>query len=352
MFDVVKLLEPVDAESPCGADLEYEPAFLEFTALARYQPERQVGDEIKPREPPEWRSVEPKAIELLAKTKDLRIASALACAGVARHGLAGLTAGLSLVRQLCEQHWDGVFPLLDSEDDNDPTMRMNALASLGADAEFGKAELALLPLVRDARLAAGKDEHGMPIQVSVRQAEIGLGVIEAADAEAGGPTLLQVESTVRAEFEASGVEWAALRNEPQAAIDEARALAEFLNAKVGVARSADLRPLIDRLTKIAELVSRAIESLKPIEEAAGGPGGPAGALSLAGEVQTRDQAVQLLDKVCRYFERAEPANPAPLLIRRAQRLMTMSFLEIMQDMAPEAVGTVHQIAGVPAESSE
>ena len=352
MIDVESLVAPVSAESPCGENLEYDPAFLAFTDLARYQPERQVGDEVKPGEPPEWRSIEPQAIALLARTKDLRLASALACACTVRDGLPGVTAGLSLVRKLCEQYWDSIFPLLDSDDDNDPTMRMNALACLGADAEFGKVELALLPLLRDARLAAGRDQQGMPIQVSMRQAEIGLGIIEPVNAEAGGPTLQQIESTVRADFEGSGVEWAVMRNEPRAAIDEARALAEFLNEKVGVTRAADMRLLIDRLTPIAELVARAIESLRPIEASVGGEGGVAGALSLSGEVQTRDQAVQLLDKVCRYLERAEPANPAPLLIRRAQRLMTMSFLEIMQDMAPEAVGTVHHIAGVPAETSE
>jgi type VI secretion system protein ImpA len=63
-------------------------------------------------------------------------------------------------------------------------------------------------------------------------------------------------------------------------------------------------------------------------------------------VLSRDQALRALDKVCAYLERAEPTNPAPLLIRRAQRLMSMSFLEIMRDMAPDALGPVHNIAGV------
>jgi len=43
--------------------------------------------------------------------------------------------------------------------------------------------------------------------------------------------------------------------------------------------------------------------------------------------------------------RNEPTNPAPLLIRRAQRVMTMPFLDIIRELAPEAAGQVENITG-------
>ena len=49
------------------------------------------------------------------------------------------------------------------------------------------------------------------------------------------------------------------------------------------------------------------------------------------------------------MERTEPANPAPLLLRRAQRLLNKSFVELIADLAPESVVQVKLIAGLKDE---
>jgi type VI secretion system protein ImpA len=59
--------------------------------------------------------------------------------------------------------------------------------------------------------------------------------------------------------------------------------------------------------------------------------------------------MRALDSVCRYYERIEPGNPAPLLIRRAQRLINKSFIEIIQDLAPDSLGQIRTIAGLKDE---
>ena len=48
-------------------------------------------------------------------------------------------------------------------------------------------------------------------------------------------------------------------------------------------------------------------------------------------------AHRALERVCEWIERNEPSNPAPLLIRRAQRLMSKSFIDIIRDLAPETL---------------
>ena len=56
-IDIGRLLEPVSIESPCGADLAYDPAFIELTEAA--QPPR--GDSMvaeAPTEGPDWRTVQ------------------------------------------------------------------------------------------------------------------------------------------------------------------------------------------------------------------------------------------------------------------------------------------------------
>jgi hypothetical protein len=67
---------------------------------------------------------------------------------------------------------------------------------------------------------------------------------------------------------------------------------------------------------------------------AGAAAVPAGA---PGVIRTREDAIRMLDRVCEYMERTEPASPAPLLIRRAQRLMNKSFVEIIEDLTPDSV---------------
>ena len=58
-----------------------------------------------------------------------------------------------------------------------------------------------------------------------------------------------------------------------------------------------------------------------------------------------------MDAICAYLEQHEPTNPAPLLVRRARRLMTMNFLDIVKDMSPDGINQVMFIAGQdPAES--
>jgi len=56
-------------------------------------------------------------------------------------------------------------------------------------------------------------------------------------------------------------------------------------------------------------------------------------------------ALQMLDRVIRYLEQAEPGNPAPLLIERAKKLIGVSFLEIMANLAPNAMDTIENVTG-------
>jgi type VI secretion system protein ImpA len=41
----------------------------------------------------------------------------------------------------------------------------------------------------------------------------------------------------------------------------------------------------------------------------------------------------------------EPSNPAPLFIRRAQRLMRKDFVEIVKDLIPDSLSNLERLAG-------
>ena len=59
--------------------------------------------------------------------------------------------------------------------------------------------------------------------------------------------------------------------------------------------------------------------------------------------------MRALELICEYYANNEPSSPVPLLARRAKRLVTMDFMEILQDLAPEGVSQVEIIKGSDPE---
>ncbi len=127
---IEKLLQPVSAEQPCGPDLSGDPSFDELAVLLKGTPEVDIGKVKEPAEPPDWPELQEKSLKFLAKSKHLRVGVML-CGGLSQTGgLAGFRDGLQLVRGLVEQYWTTLHPLLDPEDNHDPTERLNILKAL------------------------------------------------------------------------------------------------------------------------------------------------------------------------------------------------------------------------------
>jgi len=131
-LDLEALLTPVGGDAPCGPDLEYDIDFFELQRLEAGVADRMLGGREIPGLPPDWPEVHRRAVQLLGRTKDLRLAVILARAATCSNGFRGAAEGLRLVARLLAQWWDGVHPVLDAMDDNDPTMRVNVLAALAS----------------------------------------------------------------------------------------------------------------------------------------------------------------------------------------------------------------------------
>jgi type VI secretion system protein ImpA len=63
-------------------------------------------------------------------------------------------------------------------------------------------------------------------------------------------------------------------------------------------------------------------------------------------VHSRSDALRALAVAREYFERHEPSNPAPLLIKRVERLAASSFLEIIEEMAPSSMDHIKMQTGL------
>lgn len=329
------LLEPISADQPSGADLEYDPAFLELEGAAKGKPEQQFGDTVVAAEDPDWRDIDQRATELLKRSKDLRVAMHLLRAQTRINGVPGCVSGLQFLSGLLNNFWDSLHPLLDADDDNDPTMRLNALAAL--------TDLDSLPRdLRDSTLAASRS-LGI---VTVRDAEIALGKLqpkEGAEAKAIG----EIDSILRAAFEESP----ATLNSAVALPELVKSLQAFLSDKAS-GQAPDLAILKAIGYSLGQVVGPVVSADSGSGESGAEDGGPDGASAgggsrraLTGDILNRGDAVRALDKVCDYLQRTEPTNPAPLLIQRAKRLMTMNFMEVIAELAPDSLGHVKGITG-------
>ncbi len=331
------LLAPVSSTAPCGDNLEYDPVFHALGEAARGKAEQQFGDTIIAGVEPDWRVMQELSLALLQRTRDLRVAMHLLRAATRLSGFGGFSSGIRLVRGLLEQHWDGVFPLLDATDNNDPTMRLSALAPLADDA-------CVLADLRGAVI--GNPREGM----SARQVELGLRKAEPTRHE-----IVPTEAGVKEALAAATQQFPGLLDELLAAPEHMKAIEALIDAQVGVTRGPDLRPLRLLTQHLAQAARMATGQAEPAPEHDGtqaatpNAGMAAGKPSGSGAINTRADAIKTLDRVCEWIALNEPTNPAPLLIRRAQRLMTKSFMDIIRDLAPEGVKDVERIAGLESE---
>jgi type VI secretion system protein ImpA len=331
--DLESLLSPLPGEAPCGPDLEYDPAFLALQEAGAGKPEQQYGDTVIPAQGPDWPVVHEQALQLAARTRDLRLAVWLTRSGARLAGLAGAVRGLQLAQGLLERHWEHLHPQLDASDHDDPTARVNALLPLLHPAA-GLADL------RAASLTGARGA------LTVRDIELALG---HAEPHAREP--VPTEEGVIQAVAAALAESPALAQTLQDGLAAVQALAGDLDRRLASTQGLEFAPLQKLLQCVAEAGRRA---------AGGAPAGAASQVPAvlatpsaivveagSGAIASREDAIRALERACEWIERNEPSNPAPLLIRRSQRLMNRNFIDIVRELLPEGLDQIEKLAGTP-----
>lgn len=62
-------------------------------------------------------------------------------------------------------------------------------------------------------------------------------------------------------------------------------------------------------------------------------------------IRSRQDVILLLDQVLDYFQNYEPNHPAPILIRRSQKMIGMDFATIVEELLPESLASLNQLSG-------
>ena len=332
---VEQLLQPLaDEAEPAGPDLEYDNDFLALQQAAAGRPETQFDAGT----PPDWRDVREQAQALLERTRDLRIGVLWLRAMVHLEGFAALSSGLHLVHGLLENFWDTLHPL---PDDGDFYARINALTVL-------REQDGLLGDLRQAQLF---NVRGIG-EVRIRSVEIALGLLQPNDDE----TAIE-RDRLQQMFADAVAQRPELRDSMAGALGRARELITLIGERFDSQEAPDLKPLVVLLNALKSLfppeqvpVDAAGDDTAADGSGVGSSAGGALVARLSGEVLSRDDAIRAIDKVCEFLERTEPTSPAPLLLRRARRLISRNFLQLMKELAPESLTEVARLMGVDPDT--
>jgi type VI secretion system protein ImpA len=341
MNDLVKkLLQPVSMEQPCGPDLSNDASFDELTTIARGKPEVEMGEVKKPAEPPEWRELRGKSAAYLGGSKHLQVSMMFCCSLLKTEGVGGFRDGVQYLRALLEQYWPDLYPRLDPEDNNDPTQRLNILGAMNATGGPFSGWLTVIDNLYAADICKPK---GMP-QVTFRQ------LLDAKAKIAGAPDAAKLAVAIR---EAGSDLLAAKRQELVESLEAVQGIDQFLTTTLGASNTISFEVLLKTLKELLKELSSfaaggevAVEGGSPGAE---GGGSVAGGITVSGSIQSRDDVVRALDRICDYYAQIEPGSPMPFLLKRAQKIAKMNFVETMAELSLAKVDDLKPSMGSAVE---
>jgi type VI secretion system protein ImpA len=329
------LLEPLAVDSPCGVDLEDSQLLASFDAY------RLFGSDVRLPAKTDWREIVDRATEALAQSKDLRLLAHLGAAVLHTNGLEEFCETLGVADAWLRDHWDSVFPRVDE----DAVLRKNALSCL-ADRMAIVDGIRRTPIVSHRQLGA----------YSLRHLELATGQLQPAETDQDVPSQQQIDAAL----EDTAVErLQARRSSAQAGLVAIRNITATMQAHTGAESTPDFGPLLVPLTRIdgvlaEHLLHRGI-AVAPAPGAGGATEADSGSSAASNvsirEVQSRQDAIRAIETIAAYFRKNEPSSPVPLLLERAKRLVSKSFLEVLEDIAPDSLAQARAIGGIKADET-
>ena len=345
------LVEPVSDLSPCGPyiedNAELYTRYNELESTAKGKPEQVMGDAVIAAVEPNWGKVQELTSSLLSKTKDLRVANYLTQAQLNKNSFLGLRDGLSLIHVFLSQYWETVHPLLVIDGDDDPDYRINAVSELGS-SDFINS-LSNITLV--ASKAVGK--------FSLKDYRIATGAFKPINKN-GSETKPDL-ALINAAFLDIDIEELQINREAAADAHETLLQIELVfDEKLGNISGPQIDPLKHDLLYVIKifddvLSQRGVAVAQDLAEDNPTPTGdsemaqdqaPTKLNMIAGDINSREDVVKQIDRICKYYENNEPSSPVPLVLNRAKKLVTMDFMAIIKDMSPDSLKAIASLAGL------
>lgn len=325
VVDVEALLAPIPGDNPVGENLQYS-AYDEMREARRAEESLPSGDWQRDVKAAEW----PKVIDLTtsalaSKTKDLQICAWLVEALVELYGFVGLRDGLTVMRGLHEQYWDGLYPPID---EGDLDARANAVSKMDALLEI---PLKKVPLTKSGSAA---DYSYLHWEESTKF-EIPDN-LDSLDSEAFN-RISELKAQAEAEGRTTGDAWRKAKNATERDFyedtysivnqcwDQFQALDQVMDEKFDrqTPGLGTIKKTLDAIRSLVEKLVKESRILHPRpgegDEESGEPGadGEVGASATGGSLRSRADALRRLAEVAQYFQRTEPHSPVAYLVQRA-----------------------------------
>lgn len=321
------LLEPLSAENPCGEDLEDTQLLASFDAYRIFGQSAPLSDET------DWREIRDRSVEALEKSKDFRLLTHLASAVVRTEGFGALAETLAVGAQWFEKWGTEVFPRVDE----DAILRRNALNGF-ADRMAVVDGARRAPLLKHAQLGI----------VSIRDIEMATGQLAPTEGEKASMDETQLNALLTA---SAAEELQGLSTQLEQAVLSLKSMEAAMRDQGGTQAAPEFDGLSVPLARTLKLLNdhlatRAPSAAEASTDAGGGEAPGVGGAVAAGAIRNRQDATRALDAIATFFRTNEPSSPIPLLLERAKRLVAKDFLEVLAELAPEALGPAKAASGV------
>jgi type VI secretion system protein ImpA len=340
-WESAQLLQPISEDRFCGESLEDTDLLASFDGFRLFGQSRPLDAPAepnekrvpKPPESPEWGDIRDQALDALARSKDLRLLAYLGTALLRTDGLPAFSETLNVASQWLETHWSETYPLVDE----DAVLRRNALNCF-ADPMAVVDAIRRVPLVRSR-------QHGT---FSLRDVDIATHQLSPAEGDTPAD-----EHQIQAAFASMPLtELSRLLDSIVSAVASLNKIDGLMSDAAGSDAMPGFEPVAAQLVRMTQVLRAQIASHPESAAAAGGAEATAESgegVSVSGAVKSRQDAIRALDAVAAFFKRTEPSSPIPLFLERAKRLVSKDFLEVLADIAPEAVPHARAVGGLKDE---
>lgn len=315
--DVETLLAPVSEDKPVGEDLSYDSERQEIEAAFETSAAGGSANEGDT----DWRSIVSLIEKQSAQTKDIWLAIYLMRAGARMSQIDVVERGAQFLAGLVGNYWDTVHPQLDEYGFQGRKTPCESLTRIG---EF-LGPLKNIVLIRHPRLGQYSSADIERFAVG-GDSEDGYGMFRAAiqemPVEELDAVVAQLDSII-------------------AAIQTADAI---MTANAGSETSVNFKPTYDALKGVRSGLAGftpagAGEAEAEAEAYTGGSGANSAGTSRGapGSIESREDVIKALDAIGDYYRRREPTSPVPLALKRARDWVTLDFLAVLEDIAPNSM---------------
>jgi type VI secretion system protein ImpA len=348
MINVENLVAAISPDAPCGPDLTSTERFRELETTLQGKPDIEMGSIKRPAEPPDWRVLQDQCLAYLEASKDLRALMMLLCSCIHTAGLPGFAASLKAVRAVVEQHWPSVHPILDPEDP-DPIQRLNILRSLTLERAPGPPWLQILDALATVPLCRPKGASPPTLELVHAQARA-----RANGDPISGPNVQDLFQSVSKE------EIAANHRAIVDATDSVKGIDAFLLRTLGshgAISFEELSKILNQIERILEphagaAASTAEASTAQTPASAGAVSIPEANAAAASprQINNPNDVIHALNQILNYYEKIEPSSPVPYLLRRAQKLAMMNFVDSLVELQISTVDNLKSAMGSVVET--